>query len=63
MDEIAPEYDVVVLGTGLTECVLSGVLSVKGKKVLHIDRHDHYGGTTNKAMNRGRNTAESTTGT
>ncbi|OCL10489.1 rab GTPase activator, partial [Glonium stellatum] len=43
MDEIAPEYDVVVLGTGLTECVLSGVLSVKGKKVLHIDRNDHYG--------------------
>ncbi|KAI9833549.1 MAG: Rab GDP dissociation inhibitor alpha [Phylliscum demangeonii] len=44
MDEIAPEYDVVVLGTGLTECVLSGVLSVKGKKVLHVDRNDHYGG-------------------
>lgn len=44
MDEIAPEYDVIVLGTGLTECVLSGVLSVKGKKVLHIDRNDHYGG-------------------
>ncbi|KAI9704808.1 MAG: Rab GDP dissociation inhibitor alpha [Candelina mexicana] len=47
MDEIAPEYDVVVLGTGLTECVLSGVLSVKGKKVLHIDRNDHYGGYGN----------------
>lgn len=44
MDEVAPEYDVVVLGTGLTECVLSGVMSVKGKKVLHIDRNDHYGG-------------------
>ncbi|OHE98809.1 GDP dissociation inhibitor [Colletotrichum orchidophilum] len=44
MDEIAKEYDVIVLGTGLTECVLSGVLSVKGKKVLHIDRNDHYGG-------------------
>jgi len=44
MDEIASEYDVVVLGTGLTECVLSGVLSVKGRKVLHIDRNDHYGG-------------------
>lgn len=78
MDEIAPEYDVVVLGTGpwlprhnnrlqltlgktrtdrmralgvqtdrndqrysLTVC---SVLSVKGKKVLHIDRNDHYGG-------------------
>ncbi|KAK2746686.1 Rab GDP dissociation inhibitor alpha [Myotisia sp. PD_48] len=44
MDDIAAEYDVIVLGTGLTECVLSGVLSVKGKKVLHIDRNDHYGG-------------------
>ncbi|ODQ67764.1 rab GTPase activator [Nadsonia fulvescens var. elongata DSM 6958] len=41
MDE---EYDVIVLGTGLTECILSGVLSVEGKKVLHIDRQDHYGG-------------------
>ena len=44
-DEIAKEYDVIVLGTGLTECILSGVLSVKGKKVLHIDRNDHYGGS------------------
>ncbi|EPE03423.1 rab gdp-dissociation inhibitor [Ophiostoma piceae UAMH 11346] len=44
MDEIAKEYDFIVLGTGLTECILSGVLSVKGKKVLHIDRNDHYGG-------------------
>ena len=44
MEEIAPEYDVVVLGTGLTECILSGVMSVKGKKVLHMDRNDHYGG-------------------
>ncbi|KAI9843100.1 MAG: Rab GDP dissociation inhibitor alpha [Thelocarpon superellum] len=44
MEDIASEYDVVVLGTGLTECVLSGVLSVKGQKVLHIDRNDHYGG-------------------
>jgi Rab GDP dissociation inhibitor len=38
MDEIAPEYDIVVLGTGLTECVLSGVLSVKGKKVVRDQR-------------------------
>ncbi|KAL1992124.1 hypothetical protein VTN49DRAFT_4156 [Thermomyces lanuginosus] len=44
MEDIAPEYDVVVMGTGLTECVLSGVLSAKGYKVLHIDRNDHYGG-------------------
>jgi Rab GDP dissociation inhibitor len=44
MEEIAPEYDVVVLGTGLTECIISGVLSVQGQKVLHMDRNDHYGG-------------------
>jgi Rab GDP dissociation inhibitor len=41
MDE---EYDVVVLGTGLTECILSGLLSKDGKKVLHMDRNDYYGG-------------------
>lgn len=41
MDE---QYDVIVLGTGLTECILSGLLSVEGKKVLHIDRQDFYGG-------------------
>ncbi len=28
----------------MTECVLSGLLSVEGKKVLHIDRQDFYGG-------------------
>lgn len=33
-------YDVIVLGTGLTECILSGLLSVDGKKVLHMDRND-----------------------
>ncbi len=37
-------YDVIVCGTGLKECILSGLLSVKGKKVLHIDRNPYYGG-------------------
>uniref|UniRef100_A0A5S6QZQ1 Rab GDP dissociation inhibitor n=1 Tax=Trichuris muris TaxID=70415 RepID=A0A5S6QZQ1_TRIMR len=41
MDE---EYDCVILGTGLTECIVSGMLSVSGKKVLHIDRNNYYGG-------------------
>jgi len=41
MDEI---YDVIILGTGLKECILSGVLSVEGKKVLHMDRNSYYGG-------------------
>ncbi|XP_029906567.1 rab GDP dissociation inhibitor beta isoform X2 [Myripristis murdjan] len=38
------QYDVIVLGTGLKECILSGLMSVNGKKVLHIDRNPHYGG-------------------
>ena len=37
-------YDCIVLGTGLTECILSGMLSVSGKKVLHMDRNKYYGG-------------------
>ena len=41
MDE---EYDCIILGTGLKECILSGVLSVEGKKVLHMDRNGYYGG-------------------
>ncbi|KAJ8381588.1 hypothetical protein SKAU_G00023660 [Synaphobranchus kaupii] len=40
MDE---EYDLIVLGTGLTECILSGIMSVMGKKVLHMDRNTYYG--------------------
>lgn len=41
MDE---EYDAIVLGTGLKECILSGMLSVSGKKVLHVDQNKYYGG-------------------
>ncbi|VDP89834.1 unnamed protein product [Echinostoma caproni] len=41
MDE---DYDVVVLGTGLKECILSGLMSIEGKKVLHMDKNDYYGG-------------------
>ncbi|KAI3978968.1 hypothetical protein MKX01_016143 [Papaver californicum] len=40
------EYDVIVLGTGLKECILSGLLSVDGHKVLHMDRNDYYGGAS-----------------
>lgn len=41
MDE---EYDAIVLGTGLKECIISGILSTEGKKVLHMDRNGYYGG-------------------
>ena len=50
MDEwqsaFAEEWDVVVLGTGMKECLLSGLLSVAGKKVLHLDRNNYYGGAS-----------------
>lgn len=38
------EYDAIVMGTGLKECVISGLLSVKGKRVLQLDRNGYYGG-------------------
>ena len=28
----------------LQECIISGLLSVDGKKVLHMDRNKYYGG-------------------
>lgn len=40
------EYDAIVLGTGLTECIISGLLSVQGKRVLHLDRNNYYGAET-----------------
>ncbi|KAK2862104.1 hypothetical protein Q5P01_001637 [Channa striata] len=40
------DYDIIVLGTGLKECILSGLMSLDGKKVLHIDKNPYYGGTS-----------------
>eukprot|EP00743_Colponemidia_sp_Colp-15_P004202 GILK01004534.1.p1 GENE.GILK01004534.1~~GILK01004534.1.p1 ORF type:complete len:653 (-),score=135.49 GILK01004534.1:82-1998(-) len=37
-------FDVIVVGTGLTQAILAGALSRVGKKVLHLDRNDLYGG-------------------
>ena len=39
-------FDVVLLGTSLTNCILSGLLSVEGKKVLHLDKNNYYGGNS-----------------
>lgn len=40
------EYDCIIMGTGLTECILGGLLSVKGKRVLQVDRNKYYGSDT-----------------
>jgi len=44
MGDLNEEYDLVVVGTGLTECILSGVFGSEGKKVLNIDANSYYGG-------------------
>jgi len=42
MDE---KYDCIVLGTGIEECILSGLMSSVAKKtVLHLDKNNYYGG-------------------
>jgi Rab GDP dissociation inhibitor len=39
------EFDIIVCGTSVKECFLSGILSsCDKKKILNIDRNDHYGG-------------------
>lgn len=40
------EYDAIIMGTGLTECIISGLLSVKGKRILQLDRNNYYGANT-----------------
>jgi RAB protein geranylgeranyltransferase component A len=36
-------FDVIVLGTGLKECIVAAALAKEGKKVLHLDVADFYG--------------------
>jgi len=37
-------YDVIIMGTGMKECMLAGLLCKLGRKVLHVDRNGYYGG-------------------
>eukprot|EP00516_Mucochytrium_quahogii_P004595 CAMPEP_0203762076 /NCGR_PEP_ID=MMETSP0098-20131031/15033_1 /ASSEMBLY_ACC=CAM_ASM_000208 /TAXON_ID=96639 /ORGANISM=" , Strain NY0313808BC1" /LENGTH=640 /DNA_ID=CAMNT_0050656337 /DNA_START=1057 /DNA_END=2979 /DNA_ORIENTATION=- len=37
-------FDAVIVGTGLTESILSAAMALSGKKVLHLDHNDFYGG-------------------
>jgi len=40
-------YDALILGTGLKECMIAGMLSVfEGKKVLQLDKNGYYGSET-----------------
>ena len=39
MAELPKIYDVIIVGTGLSESILAAALSRIGKSVLHIDRY------------------------
>jgi len=43
-NDIKDEYDVMIFGTGLTECILAGLLAMDNKKILLVDDKMHYGG-------------------
>lgn len=43
MSDLPSDYDCIIIGTGLTESILSAALSRIGKTVLHIDQNDFYG--------------------
>ncbi|KAH6584826.1 hypothetical protein BASA61_007194 [Batrachochytrium salamandrivorans] len=37
------DFDVIIIGTGLSECLLAGALAKAGQNVLHIDTAEYYG--------------------
>lgn len=44
-DDLLPtEYDVIVVGTGMAESIVAAAVSRIGKKVLHMDGNEYYGG-------------------
>lgn len=42
----------MILSLKLSALIMYSVMSVKGKKVLHIDRNDHYGGSVLKFIQK-----------
>jgi len=44
MDVLPSYFDLVVVGTGVTESIVSAAAARQGHSVLHIDPRDYYGG-------------------
>ncbi|KAJ7996391.1 hypothetical protein DPEC_G00236600 [Dallia pectoralis] len=43
-DNLPSEFDVIILGTGLSESVIAAACSRVGQRVLHVDRRSYYAG-------------------
>lgn len=43
-EDLPSEYDVIVVGTGMAESIVAAAAARIGKKVLHLDGNDYYGG-------------------
>ncbi|RUS81551.1 hypothetical protein EGW08_010681, partial [Elysia chlorotica] len=43
-EDLPKEFDIIILGTGLTTTITAAAFSPIGLKVLHLDRNDYYGG-------------------
>ncbi|XP_050532576.1 rab proteins geranylgeranyltransferase component A 1 [Daktulosphaira vitifoliae] len=43
-DDLPSKYEVIVIGTGMTESIVAAAASRIGKRVLHLDGNDYYGG-------------------
>lgn len=43
-NELPKDYDVIVLGTGMVECIFAAAAARIGKSVLHLDKNGFYGG-------------------
>ncbi len=46
-------YDVLIIGAGITGCVLAERLASRGKKILIIDKRDHIGGNCYDKLKQG----------
>ncbi|KAI5702272.1 hypothetical protein M8J76_008650 [Diaphorina citri] len=43
-DDLPSDYDVIVVGTGMAESIVAAAVTRIGKKALHLDGNDYYGG-------------------
>ncbi|KAJ8922725.1 hypothetical protein NQ315_007760 [Exocentrus adspersus] len=43
-NQLPTDFDLIIVGTGMVESILSAAASRIGKRVLHIDRNEYYGG-------------------